>query len=137
MREPHKLHRKASIMCITVHRMYYGPVEENGILLKTTPQLRNGKVINTDVQTDIYTKQGRRNETVEDSELLYTADGPIIRVTKITPLKAEDNRTVQSCNLTLLVKLSDLSNAIKPLLEEPLTFPLKEVKFKLVRDGGT
>ena len=122
-------------MSVKVHRLYYGPIENNGIQLKTSPELRAGKVVSDDVQAEIYTLKGRHNEVSEDSELLYTSNGPVVRVTKIMPLKSEDNRTVQSCNLTLLVKLSDLSNAITPLLDEQLKFPLETVTFKLVREG--
>lgn len=124
-------------MSITVHRLYYGPVEENGILLKTSPELRTGKIVSDDVITDIYTMKAKHNETTVDSELLYTSHGPVIRVTKILPLQANDNRTVQSCNKTVLLVLSDISKAIEPLLDEEPEFPLEEVRFKLVRDGGT
>jgi len=120
---------------ITVHRLYYGPVDDNGILLKTSSELRAGKIVSDDAVTDIYTLKAGHNETLVDSELLYTANGPVIRVTKITPLQDVDGRTVQSCNTTLLVKLSDLSNAIKPLLDDEVCFPLSAVTFKLVRDG--
>ena len=122
-------------MSITVHRLYYGPVDENGILLKTSPELRKGKVLNDDAITDIYTRKGRYNETINDSELIYTANGPVIRVTRIEPLQGHDNRTSQSCNRTLLVKLSDISSLLLPLLDQELTFPLKEIRLKVEREG--
>jgi hypothetical protein len=111
-------------MSIPIHRIYYGPVEGNGILLKTSPEVKDGKVINDDMQTDIYTKKGKFNLAVDDSELLYTAHGPVIRVTRIKPLQSQDKRTTQSCNITLLVQLSDISKLLLPLLDLEPTFPL-------------
>jgi hypothetical protein len=116
---------------IKVHCLYYGPVEENGILLKTSPELRSGKILSDDAITDIYTMKGKYNETVDDSELLYTHDGPIIRVTRIAPLQGHDNRTSQSCNKTYFIKLSDISKLLIPLLDQEVTFPLKEIELKV------
>lgn len=116
---------------IKVHRLYYGPVEEKGILLKTSPDLHDGKVLNDDAITDIYSMKGKFNETVEDSELLYTIDGPVIRVTRIEPLQGHDYRTSQSCNKTVLIKLADISKILVPLLDQEVTFPLKEIVLKV------
>ena len=120
-------------MSITVHRLYYGPVGENGWLLKSSEEVKYGKVISTDQILDIYTKQS--NKQVDDSELLYTVEGPVIRVTRVKPLQGHDNRTMESCNTTLLVKLSDISNLLTPLLDEPVVLPLKPITLKVSRDG--
>jgi hypothetical protein len=122
-------------MSITVHRLYYGPIEENGLLLKTSPELRAGKILNDDTISDIYTKKGKYNQTTEDSELIHTAHGPVIRVTRIKPLQGHDNRTTQSCNVTLLVQLGDISKLLIPLLDQELTFPLQEIKLKVEKEG--
>ena len=121
-------------MSITVHRLYYGPIEDNGIQLKTSPELRCGKVIDDDTITDIYTLKAARNESADSSELLYTQNGPVIRLTRVKPIQAQDKRTVQSCNTTLLVKLSDISNLLLPLLDLEPTFPLNEIQLKVVKE---
>jgi hypothetical protein len=122
-------------MNIDVHRLYYGPVGENGITLKTTPAIREGNIISEDLQSDIYTLKAPFNKTVDSSELLYTAQGPVIRVTRIKPIQSHDKRTTQSCNITLLVQLSEISQLLLPLLDEELTFPLETVKLKVTREG--
>ncbi len=118
-------------MSITVHRLYYGPIAENGIQLKTSPELRTGKIISDDAITDIYTMTGKRNQTVENSELIPSVNGPVIRVTRITPVQGHDNRTAQNCNTTLLVKLSDISRLLLPLLDLELDFPLQEIMLQV------
>lgn len=121
-------------MSITVHKLYYGPVEKNGVLLKTSPELKRGNVLTEDQQSEIYTKTGQYNQIIDDSELLYTTNGPVIRVTRIKPLQGHDNRTSQSCNITLLVKLSDISKLLHPLLDEEIVFPLQESTLKVVKE---
>ena len=120
-------------MSITVHRLYYGPVGENGWLLKSSDEVKNGRVISSDQILDIYTKQS--NKQVDDSELLYTSEGPVIRVTRVKPLQGHDNRTMESCNITMLVKLSDISNLLIPLLDEPVNLPLTALTLKVQREG--
>ena len=122
-------------MEITIHRLYYGPVGDKGIMLKTTPALKDGQVLNDDSMTDIYTMKSKNGDTSVDSELLYTARGPVIRVTKITPLQSDDKRTVQSCNTTLLVQLSEISKLLIPLLDVEPEFPLQPFRLKIERDG--
>jgi hypothetical protein len=118
-------------MNITVHKLYYGPIGENGLTLKASPELRDGKVLNDDAITDIYTMQGKRNQTINSSELIYTPNGPVIRVTRIQPIQGHDKRTSQSCNKSLFIKLSDISNILLPLLDEELIFPLQETTLKV------
>jgi hypothetical protein len=122
-------------MSIKVHKLYYGPVEDKGILLKTSPDLRSGKVLSDDAITDIYTKAGTYNGEIQDSELIYTSNGPVIRVSRIKPLQGHDKRTSQSCNITLLVQLKDISSLLVPLLDEETTFPLKEIRLKVEKEG--
>ena len=116
---------------VKVHCLYYGPVGKSGIQLKTSPELRNGTVITEDMQTEIYTMKGKYNETIDSSELLYTPNGPVIRVTRIEPIQGHDMRTSQSCNKTYLIKLSDVSKLLVPLLDQEVTFPLKEIELKV------
>ena len=119
---------------ITVHRLYYGPVGSNGIQLKTSSELRKGHVLNDDAITDIYTLPGKHNDVTDSSELIYTVNGPVIRVTRIEPLKSDDNRTVMSCNKTFLIQLSDVSRLLLPFLDNETTFPLKEIRLKVAVD---
>ena len=120
---------------IPVHRLYYGPVGKNGWLLKSSPDVKDGKVISNDQILEIYTKETRGGGVVDDSELLHTPNGPVIRVTRSKPLQEHDMRTMESCNITMLVKLSDVSKLLLPLLDEGLAFPLKTIKLKVEREG--
>ena len=122
-------------MSITVHALYYGPVGKNGLSLKTSPAVRSGSVISDDQQTDIYTMTGKDNESVVSSELLYTPNGPVIRATIIKSLQGHDKRTSPSCNKTLMIQLSDISNLLLPLLYEETTFPIKEIKLTVKKEG--
>lgn len=121
---------------ITIHRLYYGPVGENGWLLKSSRQVQNGKILSSDQILDIYTKEPKSAQTVDDSELLYTANGPVIRVSRVKPLQGHDKRTMDGCNNTLLVPLSEISNLLLPLLDQPLDFPIQEITLNVVQDGS-
>jgi len=118
---------------ITVHRLYYGPVGKNGWLLKSSQDVKDGKIISNDQILEIYTKN-TRGGIVDDSELLHTSNGPVIRVTRSKPLQEHDMRTMENCNITLLVKLSDVSKLLLPLLDNELVFPLKEIRLKVELD---
>lgn len=124
-------------MSITVHRLYYGPVDDKGILLKTSPQLKEGQVLSGDAIVNIYQMGAPHNQTQDSSELLYTSNGPVIRVTRLKPLQDHDKRTSQNCNITLLVKLSDVSKLLVPLLDKQIDFPIKELCLKVTEDGGS
>ena len=118
---------------ITVHRLYYGPVNKSGWLLKSSNAVSTGQVLSSDQILEIYTKESGCRHQVDDSELLYTPDGPVIRVTRMKPLQGHDNRTMESCNTTLLVKLSDLSELLLPLLDEEISFPIKAIKLTVTK----
>lgn len=121
-------------MSIIVHRLYYGPVEKNGWLLKSSQDVKDGKILSNDQIVNIYTNESKSTKIVDDSELLHTTNGPVIRVTRNKPLQGHDMRTMENCNITLLVKLSDLSKLLVPLLDIEPTFPLKEIRLKVEID---
>jgi hypothetical protein len=49
-------------------------------------------------------------------------------------LQGHDKRTSQSCNITLLVKLSDISKILLPLLDQETVFPLTEIRLKVEKE---
>ena len=122
-------------MSITVHKLYYGPVEENGWLLKSTSEVQSGSLVSSDQILEIYTKEGKGNKQIDDSELLHTSNGPVIRVTRIEPLQGHDSRTMENCNKTLFIRLSDIASLLLPFLDQEMTFPLQEIKLKVTKES--
>jgi hypothetical protein len=113
-----------------VESYYYGPKGNGGITLETTANLR--RMVKEDLIQELYTMDAPRHVTRQFDKVYQTKQGPVIGVTRISPVQSHDGRST-IINKTLFVRYSDFIKDLSRLLDEPVSFPLSSLNVKLCK----
>jgi hypothetical protein len=97
-----------------LHRLYYGPMDGEGIKLYTSQGIR--ELVTDAIIQDRYTLQGNMYRTVFDSQIHTTTKGPVLSLTKVERVQASDGRTCYA-NHTIFIALSDVMGDLKRYLD--------------------
>ena len=96
-----------------IHKLYYGPVDGEGLTLKTSAGIRD--FVNDDAIMYAYNIPAKR-KAVFDSKIHATPNGPVLSLSKVEPCQASDCRAT-FMNHTIFVRLQDVVEALSPFLQ--------------------
>ena len=98
---------------ITIHKLYYGPADGQGLTLETSTGIRN--VVNDDIIMERYNLDAKHKPRL-DSQIHHTPNGPVLSLTRVEQCQASDGRLTQM-NHTVFVKLSEVIAELIPHLD--------------------
>jgi len=97
-----------------LHRLYYGPMDGEGIKLYTSLGIRD--LVSDAIIQDRYTLPGNMYRTVFDSQIHTTPKGPVLSLSKVERVQASDGRTCYA-NHTIFIALSEVMGELKDFLD--------------------